>query len=933
MRAILWISALRRMRANCWLDAAAFGALLLAVALSLAIPLYAEAASLRLLNQTIQLQEARSGRSAFALLERYLAAWNTPLEWERIPAADAALQRGVEQLDLPIKSLVRHARSPNMQARLLPNHSPLPDLAPAFLSGMQDQIELYDGRWPAAHASPLEGLVSRSLADQLGLNLGDQLVLTNNRSQSIQVALVGIWRARDPLNAAWFYPPSAFDQLVLLDEAQFSGSYAQQLNNEIDQMLWFVQLDGAGLNAANSARLESRLAQLQHEIQVVLSGARLEQSPLAALANYRQQADQLSRQLFLFSTPIFGLILLFLMLIMHLLLERQIGEIALLKTRGIADRALIAISLIEWGILALAGLLFGCLLGFYFAALLARSTSFLQIDSNIAPAQIRLTWRTLLYACAALLIALSALGMPLLRALRLTLRELQQGLARRQTTPFWQRAYLDLCALAGSAYLLWELARLQKANTTAEGTQILSDNLLVLAIPILFCLAWSLLLVRFLPMLFALLQRWASRRTWLVPLLVLRNLARQPEHYRGALLLLILTLSFVVYSSAIASSIDKALQANISYSLGADSQLIETGLSTERDAEGNHERRDIREAARFQFVPLDEHLRVEGIRAAARVGAYRASLRMGVGSQQAQLIGVDRLHFPQVMPNFDPAWANGRSLGELMNLLARNPYGVLVDQRLIERGLRIGDTLSIQAELFGDHHNIDLIVVAGIELWPGFYPQEGLLLVTNLVTIFDQAGGQYPYNVWISRDPNSDLAGLLADLRALDIEVIELRDRAEILRSEYLQPQRQGVFGLLSLGFLSASVCTISGFLLAAISNARSRAIELGLVRAMGLNDQSAVLAILAEYGLILAIACLYAALLGIAAAASVLPLFQSGIGAYPNTPPMALEIPWFTSLAALASVSFVIVLALFILSALQVRLGLFAAIKLGDSL
>lgn len=932
MRAILWISALRRMRANCWLDTAAFGALLLAVALSLAIPLYAEAASLRLLNQTMLLQEARSGRSAFALLERYLAAWNTPLEWERIPAADAALQRGVERLDLPIKSLVRHARSPSMQARLLPEHSPLPDLAPAFLSGMQSQIELYDGRWPDPQALQLEALVSRSLADQLGLNLGNQLILSNNRSQSVQIALVGIWQARDPFNAAWFYPPSAFDQLVLLDEAQFSGSYAQQINNEIDQMLWFVQLDGAGLNAANSASLESRLAQLQREMQMVLSGARLEQSPLAALANYRQQADLLSRQLFLFSTPIFGLILLFLVLITRLLLERQIGEIALLKTRGIANRALIAISLVEWGMLALAALLFGCLLGLYFAALLARSSSFLQIDLTIAPAQIRLTWRSLLYACGALLVALSALVVPMFRALRLTLRELQQGMARRQTTPFWQRAYLDLCALAGAAYLLWELARLQQANTSTEGTQILSGNLLVLITPILFCLAWSLLLVRVLPILFALLQRWASRRTWLVTLLVLRNLARQPEHYRGALLLLVLTLSFVVYSSAIASSIDKALQRSISYSLGADSQLIETGLSTERDTEGNQERHDIREAARFQFVPLDEHLRVEGIKAASRVGAYPASLSLGAGRQQAQLIGIDRLNFPQVVLDFDPAWANGRSLGELMNLLARNPYGVLVDQRLIERGLRIGDTLSIQAELFGDHHEIELIVVASIELWPGFYPQEGFLLVTNLATIFDQAGGQYPYNVWISRDPNSDLARLLADLRALDIEVIELRDRAELLRNTQLQPQYQGVFGLLSLGFLSASACTISGFLLAAISNARPRAIELGLVRAMGLNDRSALLAILAEYGLILLIACLYGALLGIAAAASVLPLFQTSIGAYPNTPPMALEIPWFTSLAALASVSSVIALALIILSALQVRLGLFAAIKLGDS-
>lgn len=933
MKAILWASALRRMRANSWLDGAAFIALVLAVALSVAIPLYAEAASLRLLNQTMQQQEVRSGRSAFALLERYLAAWNTPLEWERIPAADAALQRGIDRLELPIKSLARHARSPSMRARLLPEHQLLPDLAPAFLSGMHEQIALFDGRWPDPNASNLEALISRSLAEQLGLNGGDQLILSNIRSQSVQITIVGLWQARDPLDPAWFYPPSSFDQIILLDEEQFTNTYAQQVNNEIDQMIWFVQLDGAGLNAANSASLESRLTRLQSEMQEVLSGARLEQSPQAALANYRNQADLLSRQLFLFSTPIFGLLLLFLVLITRMLLERQIGEIALLKTRGITNRALIGISLIEWGILALLALLVGCLTGVAFAGLLARSTTFLRIDLSLMPAQIRLTWPSLLYACSALLVALSALLLPMFHAMGLNLRDLHQKAARNQAAPFWQRAYLDLLGLGGAIYLLWEADHLQTARSSLGATQLVNTSPLVVGTPILFCLACSLLLLRCLPFLFAMLHSWASRRIWLVPILVLRNLARQPQNYRGALLLLMLTLSFVVYSSAMASSFDSALQRSIAYKLGADSQLIETGLSTERDSEGQQQRRDIREAPRFQFVPLDEHLRVEGIEAASRVGSYPATLRLGAGQQQAQLIGIDRLSFPQVVPDFDPAWAAGRSLGELMNQLARSPYGVFVDQRLLDQGLRIGDSLTIQAELFGDRQELNLLVLGGIDLWPGFYPQDGFLLVTNLLTIFDQAGGQYPYNVWIAREPESDLASLLADLRALEIEVIDMYDRAEMLRSERLQPQRQGVFGLLSLGFLSASACTVIGFVLAAMSNARSRAVELGLVRAMGLTDRAALIVISSEYFFILAIGCGFASLVGIAAAARLLPLLQMGVGAYPDTPKLALEIPWLTSFGALGALSFAIASALLVLSIVQVRLGLFSAIKMGDSI
>jgi hypothetical protein len=63
-----------------WAGVCALVALIAAVALAVSIPVYAEAASLQLLQDEIAKQEQQTGRSPFALLFRYVAhgmgRWN-----------------------------------------------------------------------------------------------------------------------------------------------------------------------------------------------------------------------------------------------------------------------------------------------------------------------------------------------------------------------------------------------------------------------------------------------------------------------------------------------------------------------------------------------------------------------------------------------------------------------------------------------------------------------------------------------------------------------------------------------------------------------------------------------------------------------------------------------------------------------------------------
>ena len=114
-------TAIKRLRANFGLALCAFVALLAAVALSVSVPIYAEGASLRLLQSTLAKQEAQTSRSAFALLFRYLGSSKGPLEWERVkPADDFISGAGLQRLQLPLQGLARHVRTDPLRMLLPP---------------------------------------------------------------------------------------------------------------------------------------------------------------------------------------------------------------------------------------------------------------------------------------------------------------------------------------------------------------------------------------------------------------------------------------------------------------------------------------------------------------------------------------------------------------------------------------------------------------------------------------------------------------------------------------------------------------------------------------------------------------------------------------------------------------------------------------------
>lgn len=404
-------AALKRLRANLGLALCAWLAAVIAVALAAAVPAYAEAASLRLLQDEIRQQEQRQGRSPFALLLRYIGAWNTPLEWERVaPADDYLRHEGIPGLDLPITSFARHVRTAPLRIFLAADGDAvfLKNAPLGFISGLDDRMHIVDGQMPTSSADDamLAVMIARAFADETGVNVGDTLsiIAPGTRPATLQARVAAIWAPVNRSDPAWFFPPDTLNDLILVPEASFTGPVAGTLRNEVDQALWFVRLSGEGVTGAQVSPLLSRVESVRARVNSLIPGLRLEQGPAEALRRYQDRVASLTTQLFVFSAPILALTLYFATLVAALLVRRQSSEIALMKSRGVRSAQILGMYLVEWVIIGGVALAAGLPLGLAFASVMSRVRSFLEVDLSGAGVPLSPGAQSLTFALVVLVI-------------------------------------------------------------------------------------------------------------------------------------------------------------------------------------------------------------------------------------------------------------------------------------------------------------------------------------------------------------------------------------------------------------------------------------------------------------------------------------------------------------------------------------------------
>ena len=107
------------------------------------------------------------------------------------------------------------------------------------------------------------------------------------------------------------------------------------------------------------------------------------------------------------------------------------------------------------------------------------------------------------------------------------------------------------------------------------------------------------------------------------------------------------------------------------------------------------------------------------------------------------------------------------------------------------------------------------------------------------------------------------------------------------------QPEYQGVVGLLSIRFIACTLLTILGFVLFTVSSFRVRAIETGVLRAIGFTQREVISFMGWELIVLLLFGLAAGTGIGIWTSRAFIPYLQTSIDPMPILLPLAPQIAW----------------------------------------
>ncbi|MFP4015759.1 MAG: FtsX-like permease family protein [Halanaerobiales bacterium] len=810
----------------------------------------------------------------------------------------------------------------------------------AFLTGLKDKVEVIAGRWFNEKESTgdidildgevIEVVIDENARHELNLKVGNVYLypLISEKYEEerfLRLKVVGVFRVkRDYYNSPVWVESPPYSSTIFMSEDVYENLILRDDTRPYIYS-WYFNLDYKSVRFHELTAMIRRLNRLETEMGNISGTTRMSQSSLGSLRPLVQQADLLKKLLLILSLPILGMIFYYIILAASLTIQRRSNEIALLRSRGAGLLQILMTYLLEWGFLGLSAFFIGPRLGLIVARLMGASSGFLTFV-NRNPIPVIIPPDAYFYVIMTIAAALLSCLLLVIPAARESIVSYKHNIARNKNKPFWQKYYLDLVLLLFSIYgyreLLKQISLLESGG--AEGSQLMLDPMLFL-IPVLFLATAGLLSLRIIPWILRLLSLLIEKLPEVSITVTLRQFFRNTGQYSPLIFFIIMTVSLGIYSSSIARTLNQNFTDSLMYEYGTD-VVISEKWSFDSVSYGEQGQMLNNEGSIVYEPPFYIHKELAGVEDAARVLTKKGNVIIGskrVG--RGTLMAIDPVDFANVTW-FRDDLAN-QHLHFYMNRLTDNRLGALVNREFYEENeLSPGDWVSFNLGT----QSVDFFVAGVVDLWPSIYPRSFPLIIGNLSYVQQQYIIE-PYDVWLRLEENASLQAITDELQENNIWVTNIQDsRTEIIEGRR-EPQRMGLYGMLSIGFVVAVLITVMGFFLYNFLSLKSRILQFGVMRAIGLSISQLISILCLEQFLTVGIGFMLGTTFGIIASRVFLPFLQISQNLEGVVPGFRIVVQRSDIINILIILGGTLIIGLVFLGFILVKLKLHEAIKLGE--
>ncbi|MGN0633973.1 MAG: FtsX-like permease family protein [Oscillospiraceae bacterium] len=753
--------------------------------------------------------------------------------------------------------------------------------------------------------------------------------------KTCKIEIVGIFDVKDGYEAYWAEGLGKYMTSVFADYDTYYGEIMDTGAVNVTSMAVRYAIDYPNMDMNGLGTINEKI---EEQERIYSDNNMLFSLPASDIfIDYSDRAGQLRQTLWLLQIPVMLMILVYLFMVSQLNVEQEKNEIAVFKSRGASRGQVILIYALESIFLGVVTALCAPFVGMALCKVLGASNGFLEFV-NRKSLPVKMAADAFIYAGAAVAVFFITTMAPIIPATKTTIVEHKQSKAKKRRLPLWEKLCLDFLLIGGSLGWLYYYTRQQAASSEAsKGTGAINPMMFICSTA--FIVGCGLFIIRIHPLIIRLISKLFGRILSPAAYVSFNNIGRTASgKERFLMIFLILTVSLGLYFANTARALNRSAVERVSYGVGADVIIAEQWDNTSGELRASSaaeaadaallaqqnggsapvSEEELNEEASEAVVqytepPIERFEKLKGVENVARVfmkdgitvqsdvmkvprvqkqsednnrgfeeeyGAEKneeKGNRTSDSTSNVNLMAISPGEFSKV------CWFEDRLLpvhiNNYLEALSECPQGIILSTQFRDSyGLKLGDTVNVK---WGQNEEFEAVVLAFAEYWPSMNPyikaKDGTFMnfaVMNLDYVKIMTNIE-PYQVWISMEDGALTEDLYNSIDESDIEPTMLRVANQEIIKEKNDPMLQGMNGALTLGFIIIMIMCIIGFLMYWILSIKSRTLQFGILRAMGMKYREIIAMILYEQLLVSGAAIFAAIFIGGFASDLFVPLFQ----------------------------------------------------------